>query len=161
MTASLWHAQPVLSAAISAGFRESGVQSLKNLEDGNAFPMVAIRSSGLAFGSLIGFVDEVNDGKLRSLVNKDYMDVLFSIANDRFQANAERIDRFRNNLLQNDTKLLQPWEDRKTRKERKKAEGVKRQLKWHEDVTKRFSNGVQPSENPRDDQFMDGSVLEM
>ncbi|KAL8879587.1 MAG: hypothetical protein Q9192_008200, partial [Flavoplaca navasiana] len=40
-TASLSHAAPILSAAISAGFRESGVQSLKNLSDPNAIPMVA------------------------------------------------------------------------------------------------------------------------
>ncbi|KAL8875598.1 MAG: hypothetical protein Q9192_009023, partial [Flavoplaca navasiana] len=42
-TASLSHAAPILSAAISAGFRESGVQSLKNLTDPNAIPMVAVR----------------------------------------------------------------------------------------------------------------------
>ncbi len=54
MTASLHHAQPIVAAAINAGFRESGVQSLKNLSDGNAFPMVAVRSAGLRVESLVG-----------------------------------------------------------------------------------------------------------
>lgn len=67
MTASLHHAQPILAAAINAGFRESGVQSLKNLDDVNAFPMVAIRSAGLALESVVGarhdqFNDESEDG---------------------------------------------------------------------------------------------------
>ncbi|KAL8696638.1 MAG: hypothetical protein Q9201_007557 [Fulgogasparrea decipioides] len=53
-TASLHHASPILKAAIAAGFRESGVQSLKNLYDAHALPMVAVRSAGLAFESVIG-----------------------------------------------------------------------------------------------------------
>ncbi|KAL2042679.1 hypothetical protein N7G274_004438 [Stereocaulon virgatum] len=58
MAASLYHAQPILTAAINAGFRESGIQSLKNLDDANAFPMVAIRTAGLALESIVGVVSE-------------------------------------------------------------------------------------------------------
>src|SRR5271170_7368875 len=54
MAASLKHAQPVLAAAINAGFRESGVLSLRNLDDPDACPMIAIRTAGLGLESIIG-----------------------------------------------------------------------------------------------------------
>ena len=130
MTASLHYAQPILSAAINAGFRESGVQSLRNLDDINAFPMVAIRSSGLAFSSLIGFVDQTHNGDIRSLVSEEYMKLLFSIANDRFDANAERINRLQDNLLEISHKQNFDWEDQEIRRERKKTEGLERRAKY-------------------------------
>ncbi|KAL9007598.1 MAG: hypothetical protein Q9180_009617 [Flavoplaca navasiana] len=109
-TASLSHAAPILSAAISAGFRESGVQSLKNLTDPNAIPLVAVRSAGLAFESVIGIVrgDSVQplydcasneDGRqeeevIEALVGEEYLEMLVDVANERFEANSERIRRF-------------------------------------------------------------------
>ena len=129
MTASLQYAQPILSAAINAGFRESGVQSLKNLDDSNAFPMVAIRSSGLAFGSLIGFLDQTNNDEIKRLVSEDYMKLLLSIANDRFDANTERINRLQAGLLQISQKKNPEWEDHKARRERKKIEGLERRAR--------------------------------
>ena len=129
MTASLQHAQPILSAAINAGFRESGVQSLKNLDDVNAFPMVAIRSSGLAFGSLIGYVDQTDNDEIRSLVSEEYLKLLLSIANDRFDANTVRINRLQANLLQTSHKRNIIWEDQESRRERMKTEGLERRDK--------------------------------
>ncbi|KAL9131141.1 MAG: hypothetical protein Q9217_000842 [Psora testacea] len=132
MTASLHHAQPILAAAINAGFRESGVQSLKNLEDANAFPMVAVRTSGLAFESLIGYLLENEtrlDGEheaMRRLVSDEYLENLLDIANERFKINAERTQRFEEEVFGRNGQQS-GWEDPATRRARKKAEGLARQ----------------------------------
>ena len=142
MTASLHHAQPILAAAINAGFRESGIQSLKNLDDVNAFPMVAIRSSGLALESVIGCVPDhvkdtskgaiddkyyLNNEDVHSLVGDSYLGLLLNIANDRFKSNTERMRRFESDLFEREAATISNWEDSKTRQERKKAEGLKQQ----------------------------------
>ena len=125
MTASLHHAQHILSAAINAGFRESGVQSLKNIHEANSFPMVAVRTSGLAFESLIGYVvrDEKDKEEIRSLVTEEYLGLLVEIANERFVTNAMRIRRFEEELFGRRTSASS-WEDTESRKARKKAEGL-------------------------------------
>ncbi|KAL8931377.1 MAG: hypothetical protein Q9211_007006 [Gyalolechia sp. 1 TL-2023] len=147
-TASLAHASPVLSAAITAGFRESGVQSLKNLNDPNALPMVAIRSAGLALESIVGVVRHQPDGSSRSeeeqddsevdeiteaLVDEEYLETLVQIANERFEANTERIRRFEENLFGGKSKEEDQWEDTEERKERKRREGLAKRaaLKAH------------------------------
>ena len=142
MTASLLHAQPILAAAVDAGFRESGVQSLRNLDDANAFPMVAIRSSGLALESIIGCVPDrvkdpskggldgknyLNNEDVHSLVSDDYLGLLLNIANDRFKSNTERMRRFESDLFEREATTTSSWEDSKTRQERKRAEGLKQQ----------------------------------
>ena len=133
MTASLHHAQPILAAAINAGFRESGIQSLKNLDDPNAFPMVAIRTAGLAFESLVGIVpnrtQDDEDGveieeHVTRIVSEAYLESLISIANERFKLNAERMRRFEQDLFNREKGLGQAWEDGKSRQERKRAEGL-------------------------------------
>ncbi|KAL8935141.1 MAG: hypothetical protein Q9216_005565 [Gyalolechia sp. 2 TL-2023] len=138
-SASLAHAAPILSAAISAGFRESGVQSLKNLGDPNALPMVGIRSAGLAFESIIGVVRDapnrqnpLEDGEddngveeiTEALVDEEYLEMLVKIANERFEANTQRIRRFEENLFGGKTKEEDKWEDKEGRKERKRREGL-------------------------------------
>lgn len=134
MTASLHHAQPVLSAAINAGFRESGVQSLKNLDDANSFPMVAIRTSGLALSSLIGFATNGDGPEFeQALVDDNHLRMLLQLANDRFKANAERIKRFEEDLFKKfeSRQGTDPdWEDAKTRRERKRAEGLREQERF-------------------------------
>jgi tRNA wybutosine-synthesizing protein 3 len=55
--------------------------------------MVAVRSAGLSFDSIIGYQSE--DGRLVSLVDEEYLHVLMRIANQRFQTNTERISKFR------------------------------------------------------------------
>lgn len=136
MTASLHHAQPILAAAINAGFRESGIQSLKNLDDFNAFPMVAIRTAGLAFESLVGVVSnrtqDQEDGPeseehITRIVSKAYLKLLTGIANERFKMNAVRIQRFEQDLFKREEGHEQTWEDSKSRQERKRAMGLEQQ----------------------------------
>ncbi|MCJ1393337.1 hypothetical protein MMC18_006210 [Xylographa bjoerkii] len=125
MAASLHHAQPVLAAAINAGFRESGVQSLKNLDDPKAFPMVAIRSSGIGLSSLIGYaVDDDEEGSIQCIVEEGYLQLLLNIANQRFLENLKRVDRFQSQLLHSEQKQERHWEDGKARRERLKAQGL-------------------------------------
>lgn len=131
MCASLHHAQPILAAAINAGFRESGVQSLKNLDDAKAFPMVAIRSSGLALGSVVGRMfeeNESNDVEVHPVISEEYLGMLIQLANERFKTNAERIKRFEEDLFRGEAGSgEEAWEDSKSRQERKKVEGLRRQ----------------------------------
>lgn len=126
MCASLHYAHPVLTAAINAGFRESGVQSLKNLDDTNAFPMVAVRSSGLAFESLVGYVEEgsIEDGYevVQRVVDPNYLQTLAVIANERFLLNKERIHKFETGMF----KDKEPFEPSSDRAARKKSEGLRR-----------------------------------
>ena len=133
MTASLHHAQPILAAAVNAGFRESGIQSLKNLEDPNAFPMVAIRTAGLAFESVVGVLlsnlGDERDGEeaeehTTNIAGEAYLELLVSIANERFKMNTERMLRFEQDLFKREVGLGQAWEDSKSRQERKRAEGL-------------------------------------
>ncbi|BAE62745.1 unnamed protein product [Aspergillus oryzae RIB40] len=84
MAATLQHAHPVLSAASSSGFRESGLQSLRCLEgDEGPSPIVAVRSAGLSLESVIGYCedsdadDETATGEpgIRSLVTEEYLQI--------------------------------------------------------------------------------------
>ena len=134
MTASLKHAQVVLAAAVSAGFRESGVQSLKNLNDPNAFPMVAVRTYGLGFASLVGFLNEEHGRSIcQSLVSEAYLNILVKTANERFIANSDRIKRLREQLLDRRGDEKGCWEDKVTRSARKRAEGLERRAKWRKE----------------------------
>lgn len=145
MAATLQHAHPVLSAASSSGFRESGLQSLRCLEgDEGPSPIVAVRSAGLSLESVIGYCedsdadDETATGEpgIRSLVTEEYLQMLVAISNERFSINTERKERFRKNLLglcsanrgpKTNKKTKPPgWEDAQTRRERMKAEGLMR-----------------------------------
>ncbi|KAI5285924.1 hypothetical protein KEM54_000198 [Ascosphaera aggregata] len=129
MAASLKHAQPVLSAATDAGFRESGLQSLRCLDDETVCPIIAVRSAGLQLQSIIGYQEDPADGGppiYRSLVTESYLQTVLAAANDRFVTNSARKERFRAKLLQ----LCRggrnaDWEDPETRKQRKRLEGTK------------------------------------
>lgn len=141
MTASLHYARPILAAAINAGFRESGVQSLKNLDEPNNFPMVAIRTSGLALESVIGYLPGYASGKgpeieyeeqVQSMVSEEYLELLVKMANERFEANAERITRFEKELFRENSRHTDGWENDQDRRERKRAEGLKQQAALRE-----------------------------
>ncbi len=142
MTASFRHAQKVLSAAINAGFRESGVQSLRNLYDNEAPPMVAVRTSGLALESIIGHLEE-GEGKesVRCIVTEEYLRIIVGLINERFKANTERILRFRRHLLGPDSghKSLkgdtEGWEDADARRRRKRAEGLQKSRELRKERT--------------------------
>jgi tRNA wybutosine-synthesizing protein 3 len=78
-------AQVILAIAQQAGFRESGIMSLGDC------PVVAIRSIGLAFDSIVAF--ENAEGTLVPLVDEVYLRTLVLVANERFTINRERIER--------------------------------------------------------------------
>ncbi|KAL6239571.1 hypothetical protein BDW75DRAFT_121747 [Aspergillus navahoensis] len=138
MAATLHHAQPVLSAASSSGFRESGLQGLRCLVEGDKgpSPVVAVRSAGLALESVIGYYED-NSDVIRSLVSEEYLQMLVMMSNERFSVNSERKERFRTALL-NDCSPETPnganfkgktkpgWEDPQKRRERMRAEGLAR-----------------------------------
>lgn len=162
MTASLHHAQPILAAAVNAGFRESGIQSLKNLEDPNAFPMVAIRTAGLAFESVVGVLPsdlgDEGDGEeaeehTTNIAGEAYLELLVSIANERFKMNTERMLRFEQDLFKREVGLGQAWEDSKSRQERKRAEG----LEQRRTLQKKQEQGGFPASDTND--FIDNAGL--
>lgn len=84
---------------------------------------------GLSLESLIGV--QV-DGRLHCTVSTPYLRALMRIANERFEENRKRIERFRDAVLQaTSTKNKkngdrEEWEDADTRRERKRAEGLRR-----------------------------------
>lgn len=169
MAATLYHAHPVLAAASHAGFRESGLQSLRCLEvlhsngpdqhsssidHASHSPIVAVRSAGLALESVIGYCEDSNGDSeplLRSLVTEEYLRMLVALANERFEANKERVERFRSRLLDlyktapdavprtAHRKKPSDWEDPQARKERKRLEGLKRQA---EKAQQKESNSI-------------------
>lgn len=132
LTASPAHAQLLLRCALQAGFRESGAVNLTAATDQQPSPMVAVRSMGLGFESLVG--RQVGDDVRELLVPEEYLHALMSIANERFIENEKRIARFQEALtgaIQADQGTrTKPdgteWEDAAARKERKRAEGLRR-----------------------------------
>jgi tRNA wybutosine-synthesizing protein 3 len=146
MAASLRHAQPLLAAAINAGFRESGVQSLRNLDDAEACPMIGVRTAGLGVEAIIGHAavpddleiehqrpdgSELYASEYEALVTEEYLGILVGIANERFEANKQKILRFRACLREAMAVQLKreheaaAWEDTETRRQRKRAEGLR------------------------------------
>ncbi|KZM20905.1 tRNA(Phe) 7-((3-amino-3-carboxypropyl)-4-demethylwyosine(37)-N(4))methyltransferase [Ascochyta rabiei] len=133
LSASLDHAQRVLNAAMGAGFRESGAVSLGSSKTGEANPVVAVRSTGYSFDSIIGYQD--GEGRNISLIDESHLRTLVCIANERFKINVERIARFRTQVLESykssptsmsgSSKPI--WEDADARKQRKREEGLARQ----------------------------------
>ncbi|KAF5873264.1 putative trna wybutosine-synthesizing protein 3 protein [Botrytis fragariae] len=133
LTASLEQAQKVLSAALQAGFRESGALNLISTTSEPATPMVGIRCMGLTLESLVGVYHEAFDQGV-CLVDNGQLGTLMRISNERFKENTKRIERFR--VLLNEAmnpvekKKLgengEDWEDPQARKERKRAEGLRR-----------------------------------
>lgn len=127
LTASLEHAQVLLRCGLQAGFRESGAVNVTSTTAEAVTPIVAIRSMGLSFESLIGLQE---DGITKCTVSDDYLDSLVRIANERFEENRKRIERFRTALLDASQRPKKKdgtdWEDAQTRRERKRAEGLRR-----------------------------------
>lgn len=102
-------------------------------EKKNQFPMVAIRSNGLAMDSIIGIVDDVS-GKVRRVVEVAYIAMLVRVGNMRFRENAARMEKLAANLdrvLFVERPIVRRdgggWEDKEARRARKRAEGLKRQ----------------------------------
>ncbi|KAJ5051844.1 uncharacterized protein L3040_001614 [Drepanopeziza brunnea f. sp. 'multigermtubi'] len=142
LTASLAHAQTVLSAALQAGFRESGALNLTSSSSSSSSsssaaepptPMVGIRSMGLALESVVGFESA---GRVYCMVPEWQLRTLLEISNQRFVENAKRIERFRSLLkeMSGDGSREEKrkgqdgaeWEDAGARRERKRKEGLER-----------------------------------
>lgn len=133
--ATLQHARPVLAAAINAGFRESGVQSLRIMDDPEHGVMVAVRTAGLAFETAVGVVALIHDPErevMQSVVSEDYLAMCVGVVNERFAWNAERRERFRMELKRATGRdgfgqAANGWEDQEARRVRKREEGLARQ----------------------------------
>ncbi|KAF2659387.1 hypothetical protein K491DRAFT_675612 [Lophiostoma macrostomum CBS 122681] len=134
LTASMDDSQKILTAALGAGFRESGALSLRPSKSGDINPVVAVRSTGYSLDAIIGYQNEQGDNV--ALVDENYLRTLVNIANERFRINYERIARFRAELLQQYTERQTGtstldnnagWEDADVRRQRKRAEGLARQ----------------------------------
>ena len=104
-------------------------------------PMVAVRSTGLALDCVIGRLGPHCEAI--SIVSDTYLEGLLAVANDRFGENTRRITRF-HDLLLGSTSIPadiesgkktrgSEWEDASVRRERKRAEGLKKsqELKEH------------------------------
>ncbi|KAJ4388495.1 hypothetical protein N0V85_007500, partial [Neurospora sp. IMI 360204] len=100
-------------------------------------PIVAIRSMGLSFESLIGV--QRGSSQRQALVSPEYLSLLVKIANERFEENKKRIARFREALrlafgdeagagVEEKKKAGDSgeWEDAEARKQRKREEGLAR-----------------------------------
>ncbi|KAM0521729.1 hypothetical protein ACHAPE_002289 [Trichoderma viride] len=126
----------LLRCALQAGFRESGAINITSPSGEQTTPMVAIRSMGLSLESLIGYEDA--KGQRRRIVPPEYLKMLLQISNERFVENTKRIERFRSALKE---VILEPnsanaprrlnaegkeWEDAAARRERLRAEGLRR-----------------------------------
>ena len=146
--ASLEHAQVLLRCGVQAGFRESGALNLTGSDGDQAIPLVAIRSAGLGLASLVGF--EIG-GKVYSCVSPEYLQTLVQVADERFAENGKRMQRFRMALRATsqggsggckDGRV--EWEDAATRRERKKAEGLKRsaELRGRKEETSPSEDGI-------------------
>lgn len=148
LCASLHHARPLLSAAINAGFRESGVQSLKALDPNYAGDgvMVAIRTNGIVFETIVGVWNE-EEQKAVALVGEPYLRMCADVVNERFAWNDERKERLFSELRQviqregwsEDSKRAETKDERR---ERKRREGLERQQ-----AAKGDQDGVQSRTN--------------
>ncbi|KAK4172473.1 methyltransferase TYW3-domain-containing protein [Triangularia setosa] len=127
LTASNGHAQRVVQAGMEAGFRETGAVSLLSRQDDDHNPIVAVRSMGLSFESLVGI--EGSNGTRKAVVGSGYLDRVVKNSERLFKENEKRIERFRKALktaFEENPKRKEGWEDAETRRERKRLEGLKR-----------------------------------
>ena len=87
-------------------------------------PMVAVRTQGLAFDSIIAYEDQ--SGNLNPIVPEQYIRTMLEVANLRFATNTERKERFRRALLRVDAETkdskINFWEPADVRRARKRAE---------------------------------------
>ncbi|KAK8927209.1 tRNA wybutosine-synthesizing protein 3 [Metarhizium anisopliae] len=147
LTASLAHAQLLLRSALQAGFRESGAVNLTADSEAAAAPMVAVRSMGLGFESLVGHELE---GKRYALVSGSYLRALMDIGNERFSENTRRIERFRGAFRENLARIGadgRQWEDPAARRERMRAEGLRRKATAAEGVVDEENRGRESADD--------------
>jgi tRNA wybutosine-synthesizing protein 3 len=135
LCATLDYAKPLLAAAINAGFRESGVQSLKALDpdyDGDGV-MVAIRTNGIVFESVIGLYNFPSD-TAAAVVSEEYLAMCAGIVQERFRWNELRKARLVHELdgalkRMGTGKNAKQTESKDDRRQRKRREGLAIQKK--------------------------------
>ncbi|RBR26505.1 uncharacterized protein FIESC28_00691 [Fusarium coffeatum] len=162
LTASAEHAQILLRCGLQAGFRESGALNIVPSGKDVTTPMVAIRTMGLAFESLVG---QQVDGHRKRIVSPEYLQTLVEIANERFAENKKRIERFQNAFRDAISAPVprrnpegQEWEDAAARRERKRAEGLRKKAELKAKQEADTSKGKDVSEREEEEQ---GLVLEI
>ncbi|KAJ6446839.1 tRNA wybutosine-synthesizing protein [Purpureocillium lavendulum] len=157
LTSSPAHAQLILRAALQAGFRESGAINVTPPSEGQpTTPIVAVRSMGLGFESLLGYDERLPDGQWRRhrLVDQSYLRMVLGLGNERFSENAKRISRFRE-ALRDALRGPEPkksadggeWEDPAQRRERMRAEGLRRKAEL--EASRDKEDGVDEVDNSR------------
>ncbi|KAJ6262108.1 tRNA wybutosine-synthesizing protein [Drechslerella dactyloides] len=120
LTADLEIANGLLISATASSFRESGiVNPLKT-------PVVAIRTTGLAFDAPIGVFDPAT-GTITRLAEPPALRTLVRLANDRFQENFRRIESLRAHVVSTLAAPTATTESKQERANRKRLEGLERQ----------------------------------
>ena len=134
-TSGQQQAQVALTAALEAGFRESGIGSLLNSRDQVTNPTVAVRTSGLSLDSIIGFLSPTpGRPDIIPMVSESYLRTLVRVVNERFRENEERTMRFRFAFFKQAElhgelgmhRGRRGFESRAERAERKRFDGLRR-----------------------------------
>ena len=126
---------------MAAGFRESGISSLMDSKSRPTPPIVAVRSSGIALESIIGFQSpdssRLGIPAIQPMVSEAYLQMLVQVANERFKVNEERKVRFREAFVEQTLGMCasglergeagrHSFESAAARRERKRREGLLR-----------------------------------
>jgi tRNA wybutosine-synthesizing protein 3 len=120
LCSSLESAHKVNTAAYQSGFTESGISSISTDNLRTSTAMVAIRTTSLAFDSVIGY--EGADGKLIPMVTEAYMRVLVELCNEKFRSNKQSFK-----PQQSQYSGPSAWEPIEQRRARMKEDGIRRQ----------------------------------
>ncbi|CAZ86625.1 unnamed protein product [Tuber melanosporum] len=125
-TLDLQTARIILTAALSAGFRESGIMNPGLTE--HSFPMIAIRCNGLVVDSIIGVMNVTPSG-IKMIVDENYLKTMMLVSSLRFEDNKRRIDAFSGKIEQVlfNQGQAPSKESKGERKIRKREEGLRRQ----------------------------------
>lgn len=118
--------------------------------------MVAVRSMGLGFESLVGYAENGSvETSNRLIVPPEYLDVLMRIGNERFVENTKRIERFSAafaEAMRGPLPKKNPeggeWEDAAARRERMKAEGLRRQAALNAERAAKSEAEPEPESQP-------------
>jgi hypothetical protein len=122
--------------------------------------MVAIRTSGLSFSSVVGMA-HVAEGveRVGQVVSEEYLRMCVGIINERFRWNDGRRERFRAELSMAMSRErfgagwavasnANGWENKDDRRRRKQAEGLEKQRQAKEDS---LATNQEPEDSSMDD----------
>lgn len=98
---------------------------------------MAVRTAGLAFDSIVAYLDSA--GTVTPMVEEGYLRTLLQVANERFEVNAERKQRFQEALMhaimgggKAGRESKEGWEPAEQRRERKRAEGLRKKAEMEQ-----------------------------